>query len=361
MTKILVIEDEKLVRESLLDMLAAEDIEVVGAENGLIGVGLATKEMPDLILCDIMMPQVDGYSVLNALQQQPKTAGIPFVFLSAKATMSDIREGMKLGADDYLTKPFTRADLLRVIDVRLGKKAVASNQFQDKIDQLRSQLSGSLPHALSSPLSTITMSAYLLKASDPDRAKLNELAETIHEAAEKLSRRIRKFLLFADLELAGTDANRIKAFQSGRTTTPKQVVTEVSQRVALQYGRTADLNLALVDAPIKIGSENLEILMEEILDNAFAYSQRGSTVRLLSLCNKNMYVIYVTDNGRGMSPQYIFQLNNAKSVERKILEQQPKGLGLRIAERVTEYHGGNLGIESIPGLKTIIRVSLPLE
>ncbi|MGI8501040.1 MAG: EAL domain-containing response regulator [Hassallia sp.] len=123
MTKILVIEDEKFVRENLLELLEAEDFQTVPAANGRIGLELVTSENPDLILCDMMMPEIDGYGVLATLRQNPVTATIPFIFLTAKSSRSDFRQGMNLGADDYLTKPFTRAELLSAIEGRLNKQA----------------------------------------------------------------------------------------------------------------------------------------------------------------------------------------------------------------------------------------------
>ncbi|MBD2246340.1 EAL domain-containing response regulator [Nostoc sp. FACHB-888] len=123
MTKILIIEDQEAVRENILDLLEAEDFETIGAANGRIGVNLARSEVPDLILCDMMMPQLDGYGVLRILRQDPRTATIPFIFLTAKSAKSDFRQGMNMGADDYITKPFTRAELLSAIINRLEKHA----------------------------------------------------------------------------------------------------------------------------------------------------------------------------------------------------------------------------------------------
>jgi EAL domain-containing protein (putative c-di-GMP-specific phosphodiesterase class I)/FixJ family two-component response regulator len=123
MPKILIIEDEESVRENLLDLLEAEDFETITAANGRIGVHLAISEVPDLILCDMIMPEIDGIGVLTALRQDPTTATIPFIFLTAKSTKSDFRQGMNMGADDYITKPFTRVELLSAIMNRLEKYA----------------------------------------------------------------------------------------------------------------------------------------------------------------------------------------------------------------------------------------------
>jgi DNA-binding response OmpR family regulator len=140
MTKILVIEDEQLVRENILDLLEAEGFDGIGAENGHVGVTWAWDCTPDLIICDVMMPELDGYEVLKLLHKEPVTATIPFIFLTAKADKSDFRQGMQLGADDYITKPFTSADLLGAIAVRLERKAATVRQSEKKLEELRKSL-----------------------------------------------------------------------------------------------------------------------------------------------------------------------------------------------------------------------------
>jgi DNA-binding NarL/FixJ family response regulator len=121
MATILVIEDEPEMRRNLLTILKLEKFNVTGAENGRAGIDLAKRTKPDLILCDVMMPELDGYGVLQALRQDPATITTPFIFLTAKGEKPDIRAGMNLGADDYLTKPVAKADLLSAIDARLRR------------------------------------------------------------------------------------------------------------------------------------------------------------------------------------------------------------------------------------------------
>ena len=121
MKKILVIEDEPEMRRNLTTILRLEKFYPLPAENGRIGIELAKKERPDLILCDVMMPELDGYGVIAALRGAAQTVTIPFIFLTAKGEKPDIRAGMNLGADDYLTKPVAKADLLAAIRSRLER------------------------------------------------------------------------------------------------------------------------------------------------------------------------------------------------------------------------------------------------
>jgi DNA-binding NarL/FixJ family response regulator len=121
MKKILVIEDEPEMRRNITTLLRYHDFEPIAAENGRMGIEAARREKPDLILCDVMMPELDGHGVLQVLQTDAGLARIPFIFLTAKGEKEDLRSGMNLGADDYLTKPVANADLVRAIQVRLRR------------------------------------------------------------------------------------------------------------------------------------------------------------------------------------------------------------------------------------------------
>ena len=121
MKKILVIEDEPEMRRNITNLLRYHEYQPIAAENGRVGVEAARRETPDLILCDVMMPELDGYGVLQALQADASLARIPFIFLTAKGEKNDLRSGMNLGADDYLTKPIANADLIRAIETRLRR------------------------------------------------------------------------------------------------------------------------------------------------------------------------------------------------------------------------------------------------
>ena len=135
MKKILVIEDEPEMRRNITTILRLEGFAPVAAENGRLGIDVAAKEKPDLILCDVMMPELDGYGVIKALHNEPSTMNIPFVFLTAKGERNDVRAGMNLGADDYLTKPIDKNELLRAIQTRLSRaEQFAKRAFKPKFD-----------------------------------------------------------------------------------------------------------------------------------------------------------------------------------------------------------------------------------
>ncbi|MFZ1689299.1 MAG: response regulator [Flavobacteriales bacterium] len=136
MKTILLIEDDPDMRENTAEILALASYRVLKAENGKRGVEIARNDPPDLVLCDIMMPELDGYGVLHLLGRNPATAEVPFIFLSAKAERNDVRKGMDLGADDYLTKPFEESELLNAIEGRLKRSELFRKGFDGGVDGL---------------------------------------------------------------------------------------------------------------------------------------------------------------------------------------------------------------------------------
>ncbi len=136
MKKVLLIEDNVDIRENTAEILELAGYAVFTAVNGKEGVDLATRETPDIIICDIMMPELDGYGVLHILSRKPATAAIPFIFLTAKTEKADIRKGMTLGADDYLTKPFDDTELLNAIEARLKKRNMQEKHYASTAEGL---------------------------------------------------------------------------------------------------------------------------------------------------------------------------------------------------------------------------------
>jgi CRP/FNR family cyclic AMP-dependent transcriptional regulator len=132
MKKILVIEDNEIIRENITEMLELSNYKICAAENGKVGVELALREKPDLIICDVMMPVLDGYGVLHMLHKNQSTQNIPFIFLTSKSDKTDFRKGMELGADDYITKPFDNTELLNAVESRLKKAELFKEELNNR-------------------------------------------------------------------------------------------------------------------------------------------------------------------------------------------------------------------------------------
>lgn len=363
MKKILLIEDNRSIRESTLELLKTEGFDALGADNGKVGIQIAQTYLPDMILCDVIMPELDGYAVLAQLRQHPLTATIPFIFLTARSTKEDFRLGMELGADDYLTKPYTPTELLGAIVSRFEKHTTLASQSRKQLDDLRSSIALSLPHELRTPLHGILGLADVLieEYQTIERPEILEIATGIHEAAHRLYRLIQNFLLYAELELASRDPDYQDYLCAAETHYPKVLITNVATQIAKRRDRASDLQLNLQNTLILIADDKLKKIVEELIDNAFKFSKPGTPVTVTAVANEHEFCIYICDRGRGMSVEQIAKLGAYMQFERKFYEQQGSGLGLVIAKRLTELHGGTLEIESTVGQYTTVKAVLPVN
>ncbi|WP_066382379.1 MULTISPECIES: response regulator [unclassified Anabaena] len=362
MKNILIIEDEPEIRNNIQQILEFSDFETVVAENGLQGLELAKEKQPDLILCDIMMPDLDGYGVLNQLRQDSATASIPLIFLTAKSEWQDLRQGMELGADDYLTKPFEHEQLLQAIATRLEKQAKAEQQTQEKLNELSSCIHHSLPHEINTPLNHILGFSDLLiqehEELSPEESL--EMLQSIHQAALRLHRMTVNFLMYADLELLASNPEKLAELRNNKVKTfVKSSIENVAVKIAKSVNRLSDLSIEISDASVKISPAKLSKIAEEIIDNAFKFSQPNTKVKIIGYSSNSDFYLYVIDEGRGMTKEQIKNVGAYVQFERKMYEQQGSGLGLSIAKKLVELHGGDLSIDSLPEKQTMVRLVLP--
>ncbi len=347
MKRILVIEDESGIRENIKEILSLENFYVIIAPNGAVGVELAKEEHPDLILSDIRMPELDGFGVLKALHQNSLTSNIPIIFLSAKASHDDLRQGMELGADDYLTKPFTASELLKAIAARFEKQEAINRESAAKLADLQHNIARSLPHEMRTSLNGILgMSELLLMdyaSFSPE--EVIESIRGINDCGQTLHRLVQNVLLLFELDSIAI------SFQAGKNnpdrTTVKNIVGSVAQCCAEKVNRGNDLELDLEDAIVNISPEYLAKAVEEIVSNAFKFSQAGTAVRLFSKVDEQFFKLYISDRGRGLTTEQIANIGAYMQFDRKRYEQQGNGLGLIIAKRIVELYGGEFGSISI--------------
>lgn len=360
MSNILVIEDEQHLRNTILETLEFEGFDVLSAENGRIGVQLAKQHRPDLILCDILMPELNGYRVLAELRSDPQTATIPFIFLTSQATRQDLRKGMNCGADDYLTKPFEVEELLSAIHTRLEKHQTLSEHTTQQLENLRLHLSSSLPHELRTPLHEILGGAQFLKELSADVAQepatILEIGQGLEQSARRLERLIENYLLYTDLTLKKYVPDRKSPCPEKELLETKTVISYVAKRKAESVQRTTDLCLQLQELPLRIPTQCFYKILDELLDNAFKFSEPGAPVRVASKGDRKNLTITIADQGRGMTQQQLEGIGGYIQFERTKYEQQGMGLGLAIAHLLTELHEGTLEINSQPAQGTTVRL-----
>lgn len=361
MKKILVIEDELQVRTNIEQILTLSDFRTIGASDGYTGLQLAKEQHPDLIICDVMMPKIDGYNVLASLREDPSTANIPFIFLTAKADRSDVRQGMELGASDYLAKPFTTDELIGTVTTQLCKQTAYELHLQNSLDQVRNNFTKAIPHELHTPLNDILRTIKLLIDDHGLIGEFEglEMLESVQQSATQLYRSIQNFLLYTELELIASNPIRLQRFQSSsEVSVTDNILKTVALQKAQQYDREQDLLLNLQNAVVQFPESRLRKVVEEIVDNAFKFSTPGTRVQIASNVTANTFTFYVIDNGRGMTVEQMKTVENHTQFSRNLHEQQASGLGLTIAKRIIELQGGEFSIETIPDKQTTIRLAL---
>jgi len=361
MKRILVIDDEEWLREMVHIALAQKGYEVIEAENGVAGIDKARKELPDLILCDVNMEKVDGYLTLSSLRNEPVTAAIPFILITGRADNAGMRHGMELGADDYLPKPFTIEELYAAVEARIRKSQALREEAEKRLTDLRDSISMMLPHELRTPLNGILAYGEIL-AADAATLPAQEVAEmghVIRDSGKRLERLIENFLIYAQIELLGMDAQKIKVLRQKQTPLPARLIEEHAARQARAASRANDLALDLADCTVPMSEEYLAKIVDELVQNAFKFSNPGKPVTVTLSESANTIALSVRDEGCGLSTEHIARVGAYMQFDRKLHEQQGLGLGLVIARRLTELHGGTLSIQSERGAGTTVTVRLP--
>lgn len=361
MKQILVIDDEESLREMVRMALQQKGYDVIEAENGMTGVELARLELPDLILCDVNMEKMDGYLTLSALRNEPATAGIPFILMTGLADNAGMRHGMELGADDYLPKPFAIEALCAAVETRLKKAEALRQEAEKKLTDLRDSISLMLPHELRTPLNGILAYGEILaaEAGSLSAGEIAEMGQVIHDSGKRLERLVENFLIYAQIELLGTDAHTLSALRQKQTVSPVKLIEQCARGQAKAANRLNDLNLSLADLPVPMSEDYLVKIADELVQNAFKFSEPGQPVKVALSALPNGVMLSVSDRGLGFSIEHIIQIGAYMQFDRKMQEQQGLGLGLMIAKRLTELHGGTLSIQSERGSTTTVMVKLP--
>ena len=363
MSKILVIDDEAWLCEMIRLALMQQGHEVSEAGDGEEGIAKARAELPDLIICDVNMDKAGaGYTLLAKLREDAATATIPFILMTGLADAAGMRQGMELGADDYLPKPFKVDELYATVNARLRKARTVREEAERKFSHLRSQITLMLPHEMRTPLNGIISNAELLATVNEfplPAAEIAEMGREISTSGQRLERLIENFLVYAQLEIVANDAESVKALRDARTDQPAEILRRTATALADRTARLHELVVEAVDFPLPMAEDYFRKIITELVQNAFKYSSAGSPVRVRLAAPGGEVEFSVRDAGRGFSPEQIQRIGAYVQFERKMQDVEGMGLGLAIAKKMTELHGGTLTIESGQGTGSIVTVKLP--
>ena len=349
---ILVVEDEFPIREDLQELLESEGYNVLSAANGEEGYQIAKSYFPDLIISDIRMPKMDGFQLLNKLQSEQNTSTIPLIFLSAKVEMKDIRAGMLIGADDYITKPFLSDDVLRAINTRLKKK----KNFEHVVEEIKNTFIKNVPHELRTPLIGILGFSELMESNFESFTtdEIKDMLKRINQSGKRLHRRIEKLIHLACLLTLNIGKYKFTAVDINKNTH-----TAMLKKLAEDHERENDLTVKLGTGTVKMEESNFETLMCELLENAIKYSRIGSPIKISGKLCRDRYKIKIEDNGTGIGIKKLEEVELFKRNDEDNKNMEGLGLGLAIVKRILEISQSDIKIDSEKNKYTSMEISIP--
>ena len=370
MTKILVIEDEAILRSEVADWLMLEGYEALTAEDGVTGVEIANQQVPDLIICDITMPRLDGYGVLLEVHANPSTTDIPFVFVTARAAYDDIRKGMDLGADDYITKPFTRLELLHAIQTRLAKKDVQEKvhrleigQWEQAFEQEREQrlfkakLVAMFSHDFRNPLSSILSSNELLRdyGEKLDESRRMKHHNRIEASVRQLLQMLDDMLLVSQIEAGHLEFNP-EPLNVG------EFIQGIADEFRAIYGKSNPILCNNCSTAVLMADRRLlQQIASNLISNAVKYSPQGGAVQIYVEDHDGQCTLTVRDQGIGISEEDQTRLFSAFQRGSNVGSITGTGLGLAIVKQSVELHHGSVQLESQLGSGTTVTVTIPVK
>jgi two-component system sensor histidine kinase/response regulator len=363
---ILVLEDDKPLLEGIRDMLELQGYRILTAINGVEGLRVleSSPKPPDLIVSDIMMPEMDGYQFLAAVQSNPKWVDIPFIFLTAKGEKEDVREGRMLGADDYVIKPFEADDLVVRIASKLRRSRQLRQTQESRVVDIKRRILSVLHHEFRTPLTYVVAYSDLLDGdlSGMSLDDIKEFLSGVNSGAQRLRRLVENFILLVELETG--EAAATFAWRKRPIAEVASIFSSAQESVQQALESTGvTLNILPPSGlPTFVGdAEYLKIVLTRLLDNAIKFSDKPNAVVTLSASHDERYVYFhVADNGRGIPPEElsnIFEL--FYQIDRQRFEDQGTGSGLAIVKRIVELHDGTISVQSQPSQGSTFTVGIP--
>ncbi len=359
---VLVVDDDPTILESVADTLRLAGYHPVTAENGLQALQRMQEVVPDVIVADIAMPEMDGYRLHQAIRHNPAWALIPFIFLTARGQPSDIRLGYSLGADHYLTKPIDPEDLLVAVESRLQRVAEMRAAAQGEVDRMKSHIMTVMGHELRSPLSIIYGYLHLLEESrdDLDAETLDQALGEMRQGASRLVKLVEDLLLMVYIDSGAIDLEIARHRQPVNLSLEVQQIVQDLSPVAHKNGISVATEVPYDLAASGIPSYVSDVI-RRLVDNAIKFGRPGVGHVWITAEREGDYVsVSVRDDGIGIAPESLALLFvPMQQIDRERMEQQGAGLGLAIARSLAQRQGGDIQVHSVPGAGSTFTVRLP--
>jgi signal transduction histidine kinase len=363
---ILVVEDDFALLEGIRELLELTGYRVIPASNGVEALEKLNHYKPDLIVSDIMMPEMDGYEFHSKVRERVELLTIPFIFLTARGEKVDIRRGKSMGADDYITKPFDDEDLLVAVAAKLSRWQSLRDVQDEEIADLKHKILLTLSHEFRTPLTYIINYAEILDMEEEGLSSEDfaEFMQGIKRGAVRLNALVEDFLALVELQTG--EARQAYYYRRTRLDDP---VAWLRIQVRQQESLAQEAGLELVidvdeDLPSFVVDEvYLSDALRRLLDNAIKFSRDNSKqVSFSAKAVDGQVQIVIIDEGIGIPEDELDQLFDIfHQIDRAKNEQQGTGSGLAIAKGIIEIHGGEIQVKSELGVGTTMLINLPVD
>ncbi len=342
--KIVLFEDDRNVKDSVIEILTSENYSVIHLDSDADLNKMLSEIKPDLIISDVMMPVKSGLDLIKEIKSIDQYSDIPFIFLTARSDHSDLREGMNLGADDYIVKPFKAKDLLRSVELRIKK----SELIKEKIDRFSKSVALSVPHELRTPL--ISLMGYSdLIIDDFDFLSDNDIIEYVKRirfSTGRLHKVIEKFILYSNLLMIDVDEELKKRFLTKTEFDLSELINRIAISSSTEYDRNNDLKISVEPVNVFLAEDLLSFALTQLIDNAFKFSTAGTPVIVCLNPVDSGYELSISDYGLGMSIEQLKEIEAFKQIDREKFNQSGNGLGIAIAIKSLSFIGSKLIIDS---------------
>jgi two-component system sensor histidine kinase/response regulator len=369
--RILVIEDETILLKEVVRWLTLEGYETLGAADGQEGINLAFQHQPDLILCDIALPNRDGYDVMLEIRSNLQTQLTPFIYMTAMSSHDDIRKGMALGADDYVTKPFTRVELLQAVEAVLGKRLLQEQSHQTELEQwqiafkheheqriFKAKLVGMFSHEFRNPLASIMSSNGILRKYT-DRMDENQREihfNRIDNSVNRLLQMLEEMLVVAQIEAGSLNFKPEPLNIAGFI---QEIIAEFHAICGEEH--TITFKNRLASETMMADPRLLRQIATNLISNAIKYSPMGSEISVSLERSYQILTLSVQDYGIGIPESDQERLFTAFQRASNVGSVAGTGLGLAIVRQAAELHGGTIQLESRVGVGTTVTVRFLMD
>lgn len=371
-SSILVVDDEPNNFDVIEALLSDYDYELHYAANGKSAIASLKAFQPDLILLDVMMPEMDGIEVCKWIKASTQWQTVPIIMVTALSSKSDMANCLNAGADDFISKPINSIELRARVHSMLRIKqqydniqtlshiqANTINILESTLNELRGTLASRMSHELNTPLNGIIGTISMLKEDieSMDIVEIQEMLGWADESAKRLESLTKKFLIYLELEVS---PSRQESFKLAHTNFSSAMIEASLKSYAQELKRSDDLSFDIEDAEIALSDRYLLTILHELVDNAVKFSTAGTMIKISSQVVGNMFNLSIKNLGRGMTEEQINRIGALVQFERKSYEQQGIGLGLRVVKKIVELAGGDFSITSIYQQEATVHISLPL-